>query len=519
MIFCSPDPNKNLRSNITRVFLPLAIGSLFINALILIIIVVITNNIVITESEDALISQIFRHANDVSYENSKLLSKILTRSLQGSISPIVYSTSDTFRTNYSLGYLPSYFDDGQLDEPLTQDSRQIENVSFSHSSYYFPGTSDISSFSDEQNNTRDKTTHIDNFFIPIYQNYDELIQSYVGFESNGMLRRYPGNVISDRSYDPRLRGWYLGAVNSDNEIVYTSPYRDFFGLGWMITIAQVVNDLSGSKLGVMGGDITITSLQNIINNISFLDSGKVTLFESDGTVVVDRDWDMDKDNPNYFTYRNLTNPTVSTETWNKISSIPADETTNIKFSNNNDEYNVFTTHISDFNEKYYISVFVKKSEILKTINPILNDIKYTNTIVIILLTTIFLAITILITFIIFKTASSIVKPFDDASENITEMVMGLGDPNYIGKYHNVNTGVGIELTEFSIIQNDMVDYIQEHRQSSESLQLTNNEYYQGNSFITALPEYPYPENSILPIAEVVPYESKEAEEQDLKYVL
>ena len=62
---------------------------------------------------------------------------------------------------------------------------------------------------------------------------------YIGFSEQGLFRHYPGigtlDTDSDRTYDPRVRGWYTGTKttydtnNNGDEVSYSEPYRDFNG--------------------------------------------------------------------------------------------------------------------------------------------------------------------------------------------------------------------------------------------------------------------------------------------------
>ena len=135
------NPKLSLKTNIIRGFIPLTVILLVITAIGLIVSVILINDNIITESQTTLIDQVTRHSKIISEKESELLRTKLNAFSQSVIKPIKYSTVDTFRSNYSLGYSPSYFD-LNLHQPLSIDSRQIRDVSFGHSSYYFPNTNE-----------------------------------------------------------------------------------------------------------------------------------------------------------------------------------------------------------------------------------------------------------------------------------------------------------------------------------------------------------------------------------------
>lgn len=491
------DPNKSLRYNILRGFIPITVISLLVSAGVLIALVAVTNNTATTESESALTDQIIRQAEAVSSENSKLLDQKLTRYLQGGVSPVAHATTDTTRTGYSQEFLPSYFDFNP-DPPLTTDSRHRIPVSFSHSTYYFPGTdeSSIPTFTKEQNQTRDNSTHLDNFFIPIYINYRPLVQSYVGYESNGMFRRYPGNFTQDRTYDPRQRGWYIDAKGSSSGYTVSDPYQDFNILEWMITIGEKIYDNFGTFLGVSGADITIESLREIIESVSFLDTGKVSIFQTDGVVVADQEWPMERTNPVGYTYSDLQNPRVYESTWESISSTETDQTKVFEFSSGGDDYYAITTHLDSFDEKYLVTVFIKKSEITEPIEPTINELQQSGIDSIIILVVIAVCVSLLVALIIYATAQKIVVPLDDASKNLDTMVMGLGGPpalleiddstgiemeNTRTEFVRVGSGLGSEAHEFADKNRKFAEHLEEERRKAINGKQEPNDLFNGKN--------------------------------------
>lgn len=130
---------------------------------------------------------------------------------------------------------------------------------------------------------------------------------YVGFESSGLFRQFPGqynsnldNNFKKRVYDPRVRGWYKDAKSAARqkrkespkgalveqkqfgESIVTAPYLGASSGKWMITIAKAVYDPADTSrlYAVVGFDITIDKIQSDIINIHFLKSGYVALVES-----------------------------------------------------------------------------------------------------------------------------------------------------------------------------------------------------------------------------------------------
>ena len=69
------------------------------------------------------------------------------------------------------------------------------------------------------------------------------------------------------------------------------------GKGWMITGSRVIVERSlpgytdtQTVLGVSGADILIQDIQSVLASVSFLETGKLSLFTSTGQVVSDIEW-------------------------------------------------------------------------------------------------------------------------------------------------------------------------------------------------------------------------------------
>ncbi|CAN0586124.1 unnamed protein product, partial [Laminaria digitata] len=88
-------------------------------------------------------------------------------------------------------------------------------------------------------------------------------------------------------YDPRERPWYKPAVNvttgvSDEtglgDVTITAPYISALSTeaNWMVTIARAVYgkpSTSNQPLGVVGVDVLLDAVQELVEEINFLQSG------------------------------------------------------------------------------------------------------------------------------------------------------------------------------------------------------------------------------------------------------
>jgi len=457
---CFKNPQESLRKQMLKGFLVIGVGSLILMAIIIAIVLTITSSQFTSKTEDALHDQTIRVAKNIGKENGDIFSQEIKNNAQGGIGFISHSASDTYRSNYSMGYVSSFFEFGDtyLKQPLIQDSRQTKDASFGASSYYFPGSepSDIPIFTILQNTTRDNTAHTDFFSINSYLTYTSFVALYQGYQQTSMLRHYPGigtiDTDPNRTYDPKIRGWYQTAYNN-LQYQISEPYRDFNGKGWMITISISIQNSNGDFIGVVGGDLLIADVSNILNSVTYLDSGKITLFETDGQVVSDPEWVPNSNNPIEFTFRDLQNPTISNSAWNKISQ--TDTVSSIDLDN----YIGIVNKITLYSKEYFIMVSVLNNDIFGPVDSTINEIENESQKQIGITFGIAIIIILLFSGFIFCTISQIVNPIQDSIEDMQTIKGNLGKPNLTDGVRRIRTGLGAEGHGFSEHANNMLDAI------------------------------------------------------------
>lgn len=218
--------------------------SLGILAVCFIVVVLDTNNSIKEQSQNELENQIERQAMAVLNEGGDYLIRFLNNYDQSVVSMIAQLSSNTLRRDgYSMSMeYESYFDytNDYLAQPLSQDDRQVKDVSLSHSSYYVTGAlpSDIATLASDIQTYRNLTAHLDNYFPFVYDNKESLVAAYTGYStSTSLFRHYPGTetltVDPNREYDPVNRPWYHDALTQWSDYhgggAYSAPYADLFG--------------------------------------------------------------------------------------------------------------------------------------------------------------------------------------------------------------------------------------------------------------------------------------------------
>lgn len=91
-----------------------------------------------------------------------------------------------------------------------------------------------------------------------------------------------------KEYNPHVRGWWLGAVAS-SDLFYEAPYLDMNSKEIVVTMSRRVDDDSGRLLGVVGLDIFITRLSEIVAAKKISTNSKTLLINGEGLYISHED--------------------------------------------------------------------------------------------------------------------------------------------------------------------------------------------------------------------------------------
>ncbi len=110
---------------------------------------------------------------------------------------------------------------------------------------------------------------------------DSFMFTYFGSAEGVMTMSPPDELPPD--YDPRKRPWYTDAVAAKTSTL-TEPYQDASTGKLIVTVATPVV-AGGKELGVVGGDLDITTLAEIVNTLKLGDIGYAFLVNGEGVVI------------------------------------------------------------------------------------------------------------------------------------------------------------------------------------------------------------------------------------------
>ncbi|MDD6811459.1 MAG: methyl-accepting chemotaxis protein [Lachnospiraceae bacterium] len=92
---------------------------------------------------------------------------------------------------------------------------------------------------------------------------DTILDAYYCFEDHTTLMAY---ATPPEGFDCCTRSWYIQAKEADATIV-SAPYVDAVTGQMVVTIAAPLHNDAGETAGVIGADITITELVNLVNQL------------------------------------------------------------------------------------------------------------------------------------------------------------------------------------------------------------------------------------------------------------
>lgn len=440
--------------------------------------VFIVSQKIVDELRENLKSDIIQNTKFLASDNSDLFVAIMNKNTNGFVFPYLYFAQICQEPTFNLQKIRGYFEYGNdvLPQPLIFDNRHNKNVSLLKSTFKVPYLQQFNETNLNQSTVSiiNYTMHVDEIAIPSYQNYQDFVAIYSGFEDSGLFLKYPAietlSTDPNRTYDPRRRGWYNSAKTTNN-VIYTDPYQDFNSKRWMITIAKPILS-NGQIIGVAGGDMLIDTIKKNIERIQILDSGKASLFTSTGVVVADKEWTSDV-NSVLYTYRDLQNPKISDTTWNLLISTPQGIYTN-------GDYKIIVNKIQLEQQFYYLMLTIPDKKITEPLNNIINNIEDSkaSTLIIISVITIFVIIvTILITIYISNNISRSIKALCESSDKI---IKNLGKDNIMVDVNSVqNQTEYLEVNRLQEQYNNMLDQLRRQPDLQDMNQYYHHPYYFG----------------------------------------
>lgn len=107
--------------------------------------------------------------------------------------------------------------------------------------------------------------------------------------------KYNGHMVYTEEYEGIVydypnQDWYKRAKSSEGKAVFTDPYYDESTGITMITAAVPI-EANGEFMGVVSADYDLTTIQKLVNDVEFEESGYAFLVDSKGVFIAHRDED------------------------------------------------------------------------------------------------------------------------------------------------------------------------------------------------------------------------------------
>jgi methyl-accepting chemotaxis protein len=135
--------------------------------------------------------------------------------------------------------------------------------------------------------------------IPLTENNRSFLDMFEAFAKSHPSTAYLSLGLTDggyaswpddaklSQYDPRQRPWYQAAIASPGATVRTGAYYWAPDDISLIGTVHTVSDAAGKLVGVVGLDVSLKQLTELVKNIKLGNSGYLMLVEANGNVLVD----------------------------------------------------------------------------------------------------------------------------------------------------------------------------------------------------------------------------------------
>lgn len=120
-------------------------------------------------------------------------------------------------------------------------------------------------------------------FLKYAETHPQAAYVYMGTENGGYIQ-WPEEQLPD-NYDPKVRPYYLNGISGNGKVMISKPYYWAPSDMTAISLNRTISNQTGEVIGVIGLDVSLNTLTDMINNIVVGKTGYVILTESDGTIL------------------------------------------------------------------------------------------------------------------------------------------------------------------------------------------------------------------------------------------
>ena len=132
--------------------------------------------------------------------------------------------------------------------------------------------------------------NMEDVFVPIVENNDNISTIYLGTESGLMASYDPYSNPSEGYYEFRNASWYQLGKDTDG-CTFSEAYQDGFGRGLTITCVAPFTDADGQFAGCVAMDILVSELNASMVNDGIAEPSEAALINGRGEYIAGRDVD------------------------------------------------------------------------------------------------------------------------------------------------------------------------------------------------------------------------------------
>lgn len=296
---------------------------------------------------------------------------------------------------------------------------------------------------------------------PEWQGYitssPQITSIYMGTKSK-QLYVTPYEKLPD-SYDCTQRPWYAAAISDVNKaVIWTSPYKDANKNVLDITIAKAITDPENPSIinGVLGVDMQIDSLSDIVSKIKLGNQGYALVVDKNGLIIGHKN-------------KKLLNTYANKTAWFKDL---------MKANNNSIEYDIngktyVLSYVTVVKTGWKLIGFTLKDDILSITKPIIKTIE----IMLFIMIGVYLIVVVLLGIYInrkllkpIKSIGTLMSKVENGDFNVTFGIKGKDEIAELSKsFNNMITGQKNMIRQVIGTANEIKTLCEESKKSSEEM--------------------------------------------------
>lgn len=119
-------------------------------------------------------------------------------------------------------------------------------------------------------------------YLQVFKNYKDISDIYIGFTDGNFISGQ--GWIPPKGYDPRVRPWYLEALHNA-KLNFSEPYLDMTTNEYAISVGIPLKDHNGNFIGIIGEDLLLSRIINIVKNVNLNGLGYGILVDKQGIAL------------------------------------------------------------------------------------------------------------------------------------------------------------------------------------------------------------------------------------------